>query len=100
MWFAKVGAFLWDLLGKKSNRVRRGVERDPSDLWPLVRFLVFLWALISKVFFVSSPILLSFVGLIFWYVFVFFHSFSMKTIVFKKERLKCTKATQAIITEQ
>lgn len=38
------------VFGLKEIIVSRGLERSPSDVWPLPRFHVSLWALIMKLF--------------------------------------------------
>lgn len=46
----------WDVeyyvgyLSEQNNCVFRGLERDPRDVWPLVRFYVSLQTSISRVF--------------------------------------------------
>lgn len=49
LWFQEVCALLWDW-GERNNRVFRGVDRDPNEVWSLVRFHVSLWASVSKTF--------------------------------------------------
>lgn len=38
------------LEGERNDRTFRGVERDSSDMWFLVRFYVSLWALVVRLF--------------------------------------------------
>ena len=59
--WADVCAVLWGLWGERKNRVFRGVERDPREVWSLVRFHVSLWSSVSKTFckYAVSNIILS-----------------------------------------
>ena len=50
LWLAGVYAVLWDIWGERSDKVFRGRERDPCEVWSLARFHVFLWVLILKIF--------------------------------------------------
>ena len=48
-------------LGERNDRVFRGRERNPNEVWSLARFHVSLWALVLKAFcnYSLSNILLS-----------------------------------------
>lgn len=38
---------IWDIWDERNDQVFRGRKREYSEIWPLVRFHVSLWALIS-----------------------------------------------------
>ena len=40
---------IW-VCGGRNNKVVRGVDRNPSEVWSLMRFHVSLWASVLKVF--------------------------------------------------
>lgn len=42
LWFAGMCALLWDVYGGRNNKVFRGLEKDHSEVWSLVRFHVSL----------------------------------------------------------
>ena len=50
LWSATVCVILWALWGEWNNKILRGVERDPKDLWSLVHYHVSLWVSLSKAF--------------------------------------------------
>lgn len=93
LWDARV-SYLVGYLGKRNIRVFRGVERDPSEVWSLMRFQISLWAsfffffciytLVYVVFLLSwKP---GFVGSVFIFSFLVYpciHSFffSMKVVL-------------------
>lgn len=45
-----VTCFIVESLRERNNKAIRGLKRDPSDVWSLVRFHVSLWGLVMKVF--------------------------------------------------
>lgn len=50
LWEAGVCILLWGIWGERNNRIFRVIEREAFVVWPLVRFNVFLWALMTKSF--------------------------------------------------
>lgn len=42
--------FFVESLAEKNNRVFKGVEKDPDEIWPSVRFRVSLWASVPNIF--------------------------------------------------
>ena len=43
-------AILWVVWGEENNRVFKGVERDPGEIWSLMRYHDSLWISNSKAF--------------------------------------------------
>ena len=85
LWFVGVFGFLWDLWGKRKNKVFRVVDWVASQVLSLMWFHVSCWASLLKNFYnfslgmnlLSCGVVVFPVGLGFSYALVFSHFFSL-----------------------
>lgn len=50
LWLDGTCLILWVLWSEWSGRIFRGMEKDPSKFWPLLRFYIFWWTSVLKTF--------------------------------------------------